>query len=232
MTKLATFGLVAGIATLLVGCGGSGNGLVNIPNPRVRFANVLPGIANAKAKVGPDEISVNIPFGTVSDYAITPNGNKDLTVGDSTFNNLATLANQLFETNKRYTGIGYGTTPRTILLLEENESQSGNDTISLRTVHAAQGAVNVDVYLSAVADPLPANPAFDNLAAGSMTTFSSVAVIGTNQYRVRVYADGNTSAVLVDETLVIQPRDRVSVIVYADGGEPSGFNALLLKENL
>ncbi|MBC8064784.1 MAG: DUF4397 domain-containing protein [Chlorobia bacterium] len=232
MNRIATIGIVTGVAALLVGCGGSGNGLVNVPNPRVRFANVLPGIASAKAKVGSDEISANIPFGTVSTYAITPNGNKDLTVGDATFNNLATLANQLYETNKRYTGVGYGTAPRTILLLEENESQSGTNTISMRAVHAGQGGANVDVYLSAVGDPLPANPAFDGVAVGSTTSFSAAPVIGTNQYRVRVYADGNTSTVLVDQTLVIQPRDRVSVIVYTDAGQASGWNALLLKENI
>src|SRR6478672_5237223 len=105
MTKISQIMVGCAAALALFGCGGTGNGILNVPNPRVRVANVMPGIASAKAKVGNDTISSNIAFGAVSDYTVTPNGNKDLSVGDSTFSNLATLSNQLFETQRRYTGI-------------------------------------------------------------------------------------------------------------------------------
>jgi hypothetical protein len=231
MNRIATMGLVAGIAALLVGCGGSGNGLINVPNPRVRFANVLPSIVSAKSQVGSDTISAAIPFGSASDYAITPNGNKDLTVGDSTFSNLATLSNQLFETNKRYTGIGYGTTPRAILLLEENESNSVNDTVAIRAINANQAAPSLDVYISAPADSLPAAPAFNAVAVAAITTSEEVSSASGTSYRIRVYADGDTTTALVDKNITITTRDRVALVVYADAGQASGYNILVLKEN-
>lgn len=231
MNRFTKFGLVAGIAAIAIGCGGSGSGLLNVPNPRVRFANVLPGITTAQAKVGDDTISSSIAFGSVSDYAITPNGNKDLTVGDSTFDNLATLPDELYETNKRYTGIGFGTAPRSILLFEENEDSATNDTVAIRAIHASQGAANLDVYISAPAAGLPASPAFDNIAAGTISSSSDVSSASGTSYRIRVYADGDTTTALVDETIVIATRDRVAVVVYSDAGETSGFNILVLQEN-
>ena len=230
MNRLVNLGLAA-VAALLVGCGGSGNGLINVPNPRVRFANVLPGIASAKSQVGQDTISADIPFGTVSDYAITPNGNKDLTVGDSTFSNLATLSNQLFETNKRYTGIGYGAAPRAILLLEENEDQAVNNTVAIRAINAFQGSPSLDVYVSAPADTLPASPAFDAVAATNITSSVEVSSASGTSYRIRIFADGNTSTALVDKNITINTRDRVALVVYADVGQTSGYNILVLKEN-
>ncbi len=232
MNRIASIGLAAIIGLGLIGCGGDGDGLINQPNPRVRLANLMPGINNAMARVGSDTISETIAFGTVSDFAITPNGNKDLTVGDSTFDNLATLSDQLFELNRRYTAVAYGTTPRTIILLEDDESGVSNDDVAIRAVHAAQGAANVDVYISAPGDPLPAAPAMNALAPGTASDYSITDVGGTNTYRIRVFADGDTTTALVDQTIAIDPGERVAVIVYADSGQASGFNALVFQESI
>lgn len=232
MNRILNLGMAVGLAALVVGCGGSGSGLINQPNARVQFANLMPGIANARAKVGDDVISDNIPFGSVSDNAITNNQSKDLTVGDTTFDNLASLTNQVFQVEHRYTGIGYGTAPRSILLIDHDKSRASIDTVAVRATHAAQGAGAVDVYLSAPGDSLPASPAFDGLAEAATSSFSELPVAGNNEYRIRVYADGDTGTALVDATVTIQPRDRYSVIVYADSNEPSGFKAILVKENI
>ena len=53
--------------------------------------------------------------------------------------------------------------------------------------------------------------------------------IGTNQYRVRVYADGNTTVALLDKTIVVQPRDRYTMVIYTGA---AGLASLELKENL
>jgi hypothetical protein len=192
----------------------------------------MPGIASAKAQVGDDTISDNIPFETVSDSAITNNNEKDLTVGDSTFDNLATLADQVFQVEHRYTGVGYGTAPRTILLIDHNKDQSNLDTVAVRATHAAQGAGAVDIYLSAVGDSLPVAPSFNAFAEGTISDSTEVPVTGTNEYRIRVYADGDTTTALIDKTVIIQPRERWSAIVYADAGEASGFNILMVKESI
>jgi hypothetical protein len=232
MNRLFKLGVIAGLFAVLYGCGGSGSGLINVPNPRVRFANLMPGIASAKAQVGADVISSDIPFGTVSDYAITPNGNKDLTVGDTTFSNLATLADQLYEENTRYTGIAYGSAVRTILRLTQDDSQTGNGTVGIRVVNAAEGAAAMDMYITGTGDPLPGTESFNAVTVGTASDYSLVPMIGTNQYRLRVFADGDTSTALVDQVLTIEERDRVTVIVYADPSQPSGFNALLIHESL
>ena len=229
--------LVAAASFVLAGCGGSGNGLINVPNPRGRFANVFPGVSSAKVKVGDDIIgdSSGIGFGTVSEYIVTDNGNKDLTAGDSTFDNLATLPGELYETEKRYTGIGYGSSPRTILLLQDNKDQASSGTVSLRLANVAQSKGALDVYVtdSTAGDTLPGSPAFPNVGVGVVSDFSSVpAASGPLSARIRVFAQGQVVNPLVDKTVVLDSRERAAILVYEDSGETSGVNALVVKENL
>ncbi len=232
MNQLVKFGLAVGLASLVIGCGGSGNSLTNQPNARVQFANLMPGISSAKAKVGDDTLGDNILFGAVSENAITSNSSKDLTVGDTTFDNLATLEDQVYQVEHRYTAVGYGTSPRAILLIDHDKSRATNNTVGIRATHVAQGGPAVDVYLSAVGDSLPASPSFDALAAAATSSFSEVPVTGTNEYRIRVFADGDTATAIVDKTVTIDPRDRWSAIIYSDAGETSGFNILMVKESI
>jgi hypothetical protein len=231
MVQLSKIGLAACLAVMIAGCGGDGDAVTNTPNPRVRFANVMPGIASARAQVGPDVISSNIPFGTVSNYAITPNGTKDLTVGDSTFDNLATLADQLFELDRRYTGIGFGTGPRQILLLEENESVAPSDTVALKFVHADQTEGNVDVYVYLDGASLPAAPSFANMAPGTIAPAHVDLPVNSDPANVRitVYPAGSTTGALVNQVVSIPRRDRVAIVFYDTG---SNSALLSLKQNL
>jgi hypothetical protein len=233
MNKISQVMVGCAAALALFGCGGKGNGIINVPNPRVRVANVMPGIATAKAKVGDDTISSSIAFGAVSDYTVTGNGNKDLSVGDSTFSNLATLPNQLFETQRRYTGIAYGSSTRAIILLDEDKSAGPSNAVAFQIVHAAQGASNVDVYLSAPGDPLPASPSFANVAAGSISDFSEFGISGSPaNVRIRVFAAGTTVNPIVDTNLAFEEKSRHAIVIYSDSGQTSGFNVLTLKENV
>ena len=231
MVHLPKLGAAICLAALIAGCGGDGDGLTNTPNPRVRFANVMPGITSAKAQVGADVISSNIPFASVSDYAITPNGTKDLTVGDSTFSNLATLPDQLFELDKRYTGIGFGTAPRTILLLTESETQAPSDTVSVKFVHADQSLGNVDVYVYVDGNPLPGAPSFANVPMGSITASHVDLPVTTDPANVRitVYAQGTTTNALFNGVVVVPRRDKVALVFYETA---SASDILVLKENL
>lgn len=231
MFHVSKLGLAIGLAALITGCGGDADALTNKPNPRVRFANVMPGITSAKAQVGPDVISSNILFGAVSDYAITPNGTKDLTVGDSTFSNLATLDNELFELDKHYTGIGFGTAPRTILLLTENEDQAPSDTVSMKFVHADQSLGNVDVYIYLDGGSLPVAPSFANVPTGSITASHVTLPVGTDpaNVRVTVYPQGTTTTALHNGVTVVPRRNRVAFVFYETAG---GSEILPLKENL
>lgn len=218
---------------ILAGCGGTGNGLINVPNPRVRVANVMPGITTAKAKIGDDTISSSIPFGTVSDYTVTVNGNKDLSVGDSTFDNLATLSGELYETQRRYTGIAYGTSPRSIILLDEDKSNAPANSVAFQFVHAAQGAPNVDIYVNNPGDPLPASPAIANVAAATISDFTEFGITGSPaNVQIRVYVAGTTTNPIVDKNLAFEARTRHAVVIYPDSGQTSGFNAFTLKENV
>jgi hypothetical protein len=231
MVHLPKIASVCALAVLLAGCGGDGDALTNTPNPRVRFANVMPGITSAKAQVGADVISSNIPFGTVSGQAITPNGTKDLTVGDSTFNNLATLSDQLFELDRRYTGIGYGETPRQILLVEDNEDIAPSDTVSVKFIHANQDIANVDVYVYLDGASLPAAPSFTNMASGSVASqhVDLPVVSDPATVRVTVYPAGTTVGALFNGVISIPRRNRFGLIFYDTG--PSA-NIITFKENL
>lgn len=216
MNRLFVIGAASVMIAGLIGCGGSGNGITNTPNPRVRLANVMPGIASLQGQVGDDIITSGLAFGAVSDYRVTDNGNKDLTVGDSTLDNLASIDDTLFETEKRYTGIAWGETgSRALIKFQHNKDATANATTGIRLINAAQGAGGVDVYISAPADPLPGSPAFTNVTEGSISDHSIVvAVPGNNNYRIRVYPTGTTTTAIVDETIVVEERARVAVVLY------------------
>ena len=227
--------LAAASATLLLtGCGGSGNGILNIPNPRVRFVNAFPDVATAKAQVGSDVVTSGVALGSVSDYIVTDNGNKNFTAGQSTFSDLATLANELYETQKRYTGIGWGQTTRAILLLEEDKSQATNNTISLRTVNVGEGLGAVDVYVqdSTGSGTLPVSPSFANVAEGATSTRADVSSPGAFSARVRVYAAGQTTTALLDNTVLLDSRERASLVVIKDPNATGGLRLLVLREDI
>lgn len=233
MNRLFAISVASVVVAALVGCGGSGNGFTNTPNPRVRLANVMPGIASLQGQIGDDVITTGLAFGSVSDYEVTENGNKDLTVGDTTLDNLASVDDTLYETEKRYTGIAWGDSgSRAIIKFQHNKDATANDTAGIRLINAAEGAGAVDVYISAPADPLPGAAALTNVAEGAISDHSiTTAVDGDNTYRIRVYATGTTTTPIIDETIVVEERSRVAVVLF-ETNTPGTRDVLVLRETL
>lgn len=224
-------------AASLVGCGGGGSGIINVPNPRVRFFNAFEGVTNANARVGTDVVAGGTlgttAYGQVSEYAITENGTKDFTAGQTTFNDLATLSNQLFEENRRYTAIGYGADgSRQILLVQENELDAATNTVEIRVAHAAQSVGNVDIYVSPGAgSPLPGTATAANVAPGAVSDFFSLAAGASTELRVRVYAAGDTTTPLFDNTLTVGSTERYLLVAHTASGGGGNVAVTAVRED-
>lgn len=221
LLSLLCFGVST--ALLIAGCGGSGTGLINVPNPRVRFTNGFEGLGTVNVRVGVDIVGVSIPFGTSSDTAIVRNGRRDVTVGTTTFEGVASVQQFLFETDKRYTAVGYGASGnRSILIVADDKTKSTNDTIALRAIHAAPKIGPVDIYVTTVAsgDALPTNPTVPGVAVGTATDYLIVPTNGqsTLQLRIRIYKAGQTSGPLTDTQITPNTTERYTAIAYDKGG--------------
>lgn len=226
----AIFIALAGLA--LAGCGGGGNGPLNIPNPRITFVNAFQGVATANFEVGNDTAS-GVAYGQASQPIITNHGTKDVSAGETTFNDLVTLTNQLFEQDKRYTVLGWGGSgARALALFENDKSQSPVNTISVRAINGSPAAGNVDIYVTdnASGGGLPGTPSIANVAAGTASAYVTVPDTGAITIRVRVFAAGNTTTALGDTTFALSDRTRISLVTFDQTLPPLGV--LKLQDNL
>jgi hypothetical protein len=228
--QILAFAVLAGLA----GCGGSGNGVLNIPNPRIIPVNAFDGVPTANFEVGTDTSVTPVAFGTAGDAIITVNGTKDVSAGATTFNDLVTLPSQLFEQSQRYTVVGYGGSgSRALGVFQNNKSQSASTTVSFRAINGSANAASVDVYVTNSADgnTLPATPEVSALALGAASAYvtlpdSSQAIT----IRVRVFAAGDRTTALADTTFNLDDRERVSLVTF-DSVSPS-VGVLNLQDNL
>src|SRR2546423_7495598 len=121
-SKLFFLALVV-LAFAVTGCGGSGNGLVGLHNPRVRAVNDFSDVTAVSATVESTPLLTSQAFGATSAYAIITNGNRTVTFNNVSGSTSIPLVSQtsLLETDKYYTAVGTGSGAggRHIFLLED-----------------------------------------------------------------------------------------------------------------
>lgn len=225
--KISLVALASLVVLGVTGCGGAGNGVLNIPNPRLTFVNAFDSVANANFQVGTDTTTSPVAYNSASAPVITINGTKDISAGIATFSDLATLPSQLLEQSKRYTVVGYGVSgSRTLALFENDKSNSAPSTVSVRLINGAPALANVDVYLTdaAAGNGLPGGPAIGNLAAGSASNYVALPDGGAAfSLRVRVFVTGTNTNPLADTTYALANRDRISIVVDELSGSTAGL---------
>ena len=153
--KLRLFILpLAVLAVALQGCGGSGNGVVGIHNPRIRAVNDFSDVTSVSASVDNTDLLTSQAFGATSAYAVITNGNRTIAFDDVSGATSIPIVSQssLLETEKYYTAVGTGSGPggRHIILLEDGEVIA-NNIAKIRVINANEDHVSVDVYFTSTA---------------------------------------------------------------------------------
>lgn len=142
---------LAAIALAVVGCGGSGNGVVGIHNPRIRAVNDFSDVTAVSSAVDTTTLMTSQAFGAVSAYNVIVNGNHTISFDNVSGATSIPLVSQssLLETEKYYTAIGTGSGVggRHIILLEDGEVIAANIT-KARVVNADEADAAVDVYFT------------------------------------------------------------------------------------
>ena len=146
----------AALAFALAGCGGSGNGLVGLHNPRIRSVNDFPDVTAVSSAVDTTPMLTSQAFGATSAYVIIVNGNRNISFNDVSGGTSIPLVNQtsLLQTDSYYTAIGTGSGGggRHIILLTDGAIIASNMT-KVRVVNADESDASVDVYFTSTSTP-------------------------------------------------------------------------------
>jgi len=214
MKRILFFLPLAAVALAIVGCGGSGNGIVGIHNPRIRAVNDFSDVSAVSAQVDTTNLLTSQAFGAVSAYSIITNGNRTITFNDVSGSTSIPLVSQntLLETEKYYTAIGTGSGGggRHIILLEDGQLIASNET-KVRVVNADEDQAAVDVYFTstATADLSGQTPQITNLAfADNAPTYINFT---PGSYNVWITAHGSTTP-LKTQTVTLDANTIITLV--------------------
>ena len=214
-TKLFLLPLAV-IALAVVGCGGAGNGLVGIHNPRIRAVNDFSDVSAVSATVESTNLLTSQAFGSTSAYAIITNGNRDINFTNVSGASSIPLItqNSLLETEKYYTAIGTGSGVggRHIILLEDGQVIL-NNIAKIRVINADEDDASVDVYFTstATADLTGQTPQVTNL--GFATAVADYTNFTPGNYKVWITANGSKTAITT-KTVTLS-ANTIGTLVFA-----------------
>jgi hypothetical protein len=201
------FAMAVAVGALLVsGCQDSTDGITE-PTPPLGFVRFVHAVPDTGAldyrfvdQVEFAPFTLGQAFRQISRYQAATLGARRLRVFP-TSNNIAVTSQILIDTTitveegRYYTVLHVGNaragsaTPDRIVVIEDAPAALPSGTqVAVRAVHAGTGIPNVDVYASAAGtDPLPATPAFANLAFLGRSTY---ALLPLGALTARVTASG------------------------------------------
>lgn len=214
------------LALLALGCG-SGS---NTPAARLRVVHASPNAPAVDVLVDNNREVSGAPYTTSSAYLNLVPGTRNIKV------NAAGTATTVINANLP---LASGTDTTVIatnrlasiepLVLTDNNTAPTAGNIKLRLVHAAPGAGNVDIYVTAPdANLATATPNFTNVAFKGVAPYLSVPA-GT--YRVRITPTG-TKTVAIDSGSVALTSGQIrTAVAIGDPGVNQPLSALLLADN-
>ncbi|WP_025229405.1 DUF4397 domain-containing protein [Fimbriimonas ginsengisoli] len=216
MRKLASLGVAALFALVLVGCGGSGSTTLGARNPRVRVMDSLDNPTNVKIAVNHQVLANNSQYGFATGYTVIDNGNQTVQFSNADTGASLVDTTELFELDNYYTVIGYNTAggPREITLSDIPNTGIASGHAMVRVVNVA--TQNVDVYITAPGANLnTSTPTVTNDNIGDAAQAYTDETIGT--YEVRVTQAG-TKNVLASNTFAFQDRLAQTIVFGVNNG--------------
>jgi hypothetical protein len=210
-SRFLALALVAA-AALVSGCR-EDDGIITEPRPPLGFVRFVHAVRDTGAldyrfvdQVEYAPFQLGLGFRGVGRYQGATTGQRRFRVFP-TSNNVAVTSQILIDTtitieaDKYYTLLHVGearagtTTPDRVIVIEDTPATfPAAGQVAVRAVHAGTGIANVDIYGTAAAtDPLPATPAFANVA---FLQRSAYAVRATGAFAVQVTAAGQRTVLI------------------------------------
>ena len=213
---------LAALAIGIVGCGGSGNGIVGLHNPRIRSVNDFSDVTSVSSQVDSTAMLTSQAFGATSAYVIIVNGNRNIAFNDVSGGTSIPLVNQtsLLQTDSYYTAIGTGSggAGRHIILLTDGQVLASNQT-KVRVVNADGAQPNVDVYFTSTSTGSLSGqtPQITNLSFADNTVPYTNFTPGT--YKMWVTTHGSTTPIMTQNVTMTANTIITLVFAQTSGGQ-------------
>lgn len=221
MRKIFPYLLGAVCAFTALGCGGSAETIVGSEsNPRVRALNLVTNVTPVDITVSGDTISENSTFGVFSEYEIFTNGNREVRALDSDTNGQLATRTSLFELSNYYTVVVYPDGEGTTIAQLSDDRSVDDDRAQVRVIHLANGAPNVDVYITAPgADISDSAPTLSNVAFGTISGgLTDYQELTPGQYQIRVTQTGTTNVIAgLDSTITLADGNSRTLYITNNG---------------
>ena len=200
-----------------------------VATAQLRVVHASPDAPNVDVLVDGAVALTNVPYKTASAYLDAPVGARNLRVRPTGTTTVVIDANADLAAGRAYTVLATGRVASLApLVLQDDLAAPAAGNVKLRLVHAAPGAGNVDIYVTApTTDLATATPTLANVAFRAASAYLEVPA-GT--YRVRITPVGTkTVAIDVNNVALASGQIRTAVAVDATGGG-TPLGAILLSD--
>jgi hypothetical protein len=220
---------VVAVATMLlpiIGCGGSSND----GSSRLRVLHGSPNAPAVDVLVNNVSQLTNVPYKTASGYLSVSSGTKNIKVNPtgattSVINADVNLAKDT-DTTVIAANVVASIEP---LVLTDNNTAPASGSIKLRLVHAAPGAPNVDIYVTAPgADLATTTPTLPNIPFKGVSSYLSVPA-GT--YQVRITPTGTKTVAIDSGSLALTAGQIRTAVALGNPGTGQALTAVVLADN-
>lgn len=229
----------------LAGCGGgvdaTNSGVVRptptptptpapTPTARLRVVHASPDAPNVDVLVDNTVVLTNVPYRATSNYLTVPSGTRNIKVNATGTSTTVIDANVPLTANSDTTVLATGRLAgiQPLVLTDDNSAPtSGN--IKVRLVHAAPGASNVDIYVTAPgADLADEVPTLTNVPFRAASGYLGVPA-GT--YQVRITPTGTKTVAIDSGALSLSAGQIRTGVAVGDPGVGQDLGAIILADN-
>jgi len=223
MKKLSHL-LFAGTFALLTACGDGSN-----DDASVRFVHLSPDAPNVDILLDGSVVLSDVAYPTASSYLDTEPTLTEVKVNAAGTSTSVIDADVTFEEDVSYTVIAANKLAaiEPIVLTDERGATPGGQ-VSLRVVHGAPSAPNVDVYVTAPDASLDsATPVLSNVP---FKAASGYLVVDEGTYQVRVTVAGTKTVAIDTGAVELDGGTRLTAIARDNVGGGAPFSLLLLDD--
>jgi hypothetical protein len=220
-TVLAS-GLAAAFATA---CGGG----TDATKAQVRLVNASAGYSALDLTVDDGRRQSSVAYGQTASYAeVDPDHTETVVSQSNSAGALVSLTPSLAKED-HYSLLAYGNEGGlAVLVLDENADEPASGKTQLRVVNAAPDAGDLDVYVTAVGDPLSAAVAV--VSAAGVGDIGSYVTLNSGTRQLRITAAALKDDLRLDVSNLVLPGQRNVTLVLTPGRGGMLVNALLLQD--
>jgi hypothetical protein len=230
---VALLGLISLLpAAFVAGCG-SGSGTITPPAAslaQVRVVHASPDAPNVDVLADGSRVLTNVPYTASSGYLPVPAGTRNVRVnptGSST-SVINTDLNLIGQTSYTVLATGRVANIAPLALLDDRSAPTAGNA-KVRLVHAAPGAANVDIYVTAPSASLVGEtPVLSNVPFRAASDYLE---LPAGSYQIRITPTG-TQTVAIDTGAVTLNAGAIRTgIALGDPGVGQALTAILLNDN-